>query len=408
MNLSENKKNFDYDPDSKKFIILFMTVQFLGFFYYNGMRVIFPIFLQYSGFSQNQVIADWATIFGIGLFLGSMTRYPVGILVDKLTRNQSIFFSISLLVISTIIINFTTDVFILSLVFAVIRTGTHVPPLLGRGYVNETDRKKQGKVNGYLFVSANIGGIIAPILFTFLFDISLVTMVIVNNILLISLLIFYYFYIPPKKIKKNYPLIEFVRTSLTELFSKFKRVIVLFIILGLVNGVILYLQVPYALYILGLTTNETGTIVGLITLGNTIFIFFAGSLTDKLGVRQTIYGGFLLVILGSFIQIINMSNIWFFFISQLTISNGVVFVVNGLTTNVTLQSKKETAASMFGGTSTFFFFGSSLIPGVASMLYIQDPSLPFWLMIGISLLVFPFGLLINGRMDKSKIYSYIE
>ena len=67
-----------------------MTVQFLGFFFFNGFRVIFPLILEGMGYSEVQVYADWAIIYGFGLFISSLTRYPMGIIADKLSRNQSL------------------------------------------------------------------------------------------------------------------------------------------------------------------------------------------------------------------------------------------------------------------------------------------------------------------------------
>ena len=79
---SENKP-IEYNPNSLNIILYFMSVQFLGFFYFNGYRVIFPLILDKMGYSELQVYANWALIYGLGLLISGITRYPMGIVADK-------------------------------------------------------------------------------------------------------------------------------------------------------------------------------------------------------------------------------------------------------------------------------------------------------------------------------------
>ncbi len=280
------------------------------------------------------------------------------------------------------------------------RTGNHLPPLLTRGYVNETDKAKQGKLNGYVSFIANFGGFVGPVLFTYFLELSLSSLILFSNLILLILYIFFLLTLPAKKKKNLIPLNTFVKDSLRELFH-FKKVIILFIIIGIVNGIINYLQVPYALYVLHLTGSQTSFIVGVVLLLTTIFILFAGQLTDTFGVRMTIYFGLFIIAFGSFIQIIDKTNVMFYFISQLFITGGVLLGTNSLVTYITLHSNNATTASIFGGTSSFYFFGSSVIPIFVQILYVRDPLLPYWLMIIVSMIIFPLSFILNKRKNHS-------
>ena len=397
---SSDKHSAGYDSNSMSIAVVFMSLQFLGFFYFNGFRVVFPLILEKMSYSELQVVSNWAIIYTIGLFISSLTRYPMGIVADRLTRKQNLTIATILISISIFSILVTRNIIILSLSFALMRTGNHLPPLLTRGFVNETDAVKQGRLNGYVTFIANLGGFLGPVIFAILLEVSIYNLVLFSNLILLALYIFYLVKIPDKKTKNTIPLKIFISDSLRELFH-FKKVIVLFVIVGIVNGVINYLQVPYALYVLHLSGSQTSFIVGIVMLLTTVFILFAGQLTDTLGIRLTIYIGLFIIILGSLIQILDKTNVLFYFISQLLITGGVLLGTNSLVTYITLHSNNATTASIFGGTSSFYFFGSSIIPIFTQILYLHNPLLPYWLMIFISGIIFPLGFIINRKTTNN-------
>jgi MFS family permease len=398
MNLTfkKNTNESGYNPNTAKIALLFMSVQFIGFFYFNGFKVVFPLILENINYTESEVIVYWATIYGLGMFLGSITRYPMGIVADRLTRNQSLTLSVIVICFSTFSILFTSNIIILAIVFGLIRTGTHLAPLITRGYVNETDPTKQGKMNSYVYVFANLGGFFGPILLTFFLELSLLNLILFSNLFLFVTFVYYLFNVPPKMTKNSISLIVFVKKSLIELMN-FKKVILLFITIGLINGIVGYLQVPFAIYILHLTPGDTSFILGTILLLTTVFIVFTGELVDRIGIRLTIYAGLFVIISGALIQIVDQSNVWFYFLSQFLISSGILLNTNSLVTYVTIHSSKEATSSIFGGTSSFYFFGSSLIPGITSSLYIIHPLYPFYLIILLSAVIFPFGLIIKRK-----------
>ena len=384
-----------------------MTVQFLGFFFFNGFRVIFPLILEGMGYSEVQVYADWAIIYGFGLFISSLTRYPMGIIADKLSRNQSLTLCVFFVGSGILAFGSTNNIIFLAIFFGVMRTGTHLPPIITRGFVNETQKNNQGTINGYGSFMANIGGMIGPILFEYFLELSLSALVILSSLILLGFYVFYLLKLPVKKTKNITPTKIFIKNSLNELM-KFKKVIMLYTILGTINGVINYLQLPYAYYILHLSGSYSSFLIGVITLLSTLFIIFAGKLTDKIGIQLTIYLGLVIIILGSMIQILDQFSVLYYFLCQLLISGGLLLGQNALVTQITINSENSTTSSIFGGTTSFYFFGSSLlpladvlIPGASDLLYSKDPLLPFFLIILISAIIFPIAF-ITSRKNHSK------
>lgn len=399
----ENKKM--YDPNSSKIILSFMSVQFLGFFYFNGFRVIFPLILGNMGYNEIQVYADWALIYGLGLFISGLTRYPMGIVADKLSRKWLLTLCALLIGISIVGIGLTNNVILLAISFGIMRTGNHLAPLITRGFINETDRSRQGTINSYGTLISNVGGMVGPILFALFLDISFVSLIILSNIILLVFYAFFMLRIPAKQIKNTIPIGTFIKTSINEL-SKFKMVILLYIIIGTINGIINYLQLPYGVYVLHLSGNYVSFLIGIMTLLTTGFIPFAGKLTDRIGTQLTTYIGMIIIIGGSLFQILDQSSVVYYFLCQLLINGGILLGINSLVTYITLNSKNATTSSIFGGTTSFYFLGSSFlplanvfIPGVSVLLYSLDPLIPFYLIIVISVIIFPIAY-VSSRINR--------
>ncbi len=107
-NKTSDKNLSAYNSNSTRIAIIFMSLQFLGFFYFNGFRVVFPLILEKYKYTELQVVTDWAIIYSIGLFISSLTRYPMGIIADKLSRKQTLTIS-TLFIGSSIILIFLTQ-----------------------------------------------------------------------------------------------------------------------------------------------------------------------------------------------------------------------------------------------------------------------------------------------------------
>ena len=72
--------------------------------------LIFPFILTSLGYSSKDIATSWAIVFTIALFTGGfLTRTPMGILSDILTRKQGLLVGTSVSIIAIIMMNFTKN-----------------------------------------------------------------------------------------------------------------------------------------------------------------------------------------------------------------------------------------------------------------------------------------------------------
>ena len=64
-------------------------------------------------------------------------------------------------------------------------------------------------------------------------------------------------------------------------------------------------------------------------------------------------------------------------------------------TYITIHTDKKITSSIFGGTISFYFLGSAIIPVIAKILYLQDALLPFWLIIIFAVIILPLGFILQ-------------
>ena len=107
----DSKKGKLNSPVIKKQALTFMFIQFFGFFLFAGYKTIFPLILEIGySFSEFQVVASWSVIFTISMFIGFLSRFPLGILTDRISRQQALFFGSMTCLISIIGILFTENI----------------------------------------------------------------------------------------------------------------------------------------------------------------------------------------------------------------------------------------------------------------------------------------------------------
>ena len=395
----DNIRETDSDLTSSRIILSFMSIQFIAFFYYGGFRTIFPFILEYFNYSESQVVENWAFILTFGLIIGFFTRMPMGIVVDKISRKNSLVIGIIICSLSITLMLMTSEILMLAILFGLIRTGTHIFPLLTRAYVNETPADKQGRLNGFMLISANLAGFISPILLTILLSISFIWLVIFSNIVLYVVLLFPLLSVPKKSKRKQFSVKKILMKSIKELV-KFKKAIFIMVLAGPINGVHNYMQVPYALYVLHLSHSLTSFVIGLVSINNIFFIVASGELINKLGVRKMVYLGSGLILSGAILISLLPTNVLTFAFGQMLIGGGILLNINSTVTLVTLRSSTETASTSFGGVSSFFFLGTSLIPFLAKDLYMVNKIYPYYFISLLSILFF-FALLTINIQKRS-------
>ena len=193
-NVSLSTENFEqkFAPDNAQIVSFLISIQFIGFFFWGGFRTIFPFILTNLGYSSQEIASDWAVVFTIALFTGGfLTRIPMGIVSDKLSRKQGLLFGTSLSLLSIFLMGFSSNIVVLGILLALLRTGTHIFPLTTRGYSNETNPKKQSKLNGYVLIGTDIASFVGPILLGLFLEVSLQTLIIFSCsvLLLVSLVL---------------------------------------------------------------------------------------------------------------------------------------------------------------------------------------------------------------------------
>ncbi|MFW9929796.1 MAG: MFS transporter [Candidatus Thorarchaeota archaeon] len=385
--VSNDKYNPKYAPDNAEIIFFLLSIQFIGFFFYGGFKTIFPFILQSYGYSHSQIAINWSIIFTIALFVGGFfTRIPMGILSDLLSRKQGLIFGTIIAMTSIFLILFTENIIILGILFALLRTGTHIFPLTTRSYVNETNPVKQGKFNGYVLIGTDIASFLGPIILDFFLEISLTHLILFSCGLLL-IVTFFLNFTTPKKIKRRKLSVNkiFVQ-SITEL-SEIKKILAVFIIIGLINGTYGTVLVLFATHPLNLSTTITTFIVGTIQVTAVFFILISRNLYRKFGLFFLIISGIIFIFCGAVIINLGNVNVVSFIIGSILINGGLQININSLVTSVTLTASKETSATSFGIASGCFFLGASLIPILIGFLYNLNPFFPYIIIIFICLIV---------------------
>ncbi|MFW9995461.1 MAG: MFS transporter [Candidatus Odinarchaeota archaeon] len=375
-----------------RIVLTFMIIQFVGLFMYGGFRTVYPIILEFSfNFTEQEVISSWAIIYSIGLIIAFSTRIPMGIIADRYSRLRSLSFGSLLCIASLVGTLYTKNIFVLALLFGLLRTGVHIFPLVSRGYVGETNPARQGRLNGLILLAGNTGSLLGPILLATLLEISLPWLIWLScGILLVNNLLFA-LNVPPGSKSTIMTLKSRLWISIAEIW-KLKTIVLVFTVSGVVNGINETVQVPYAHYALGLTPAETGFFVGLVQLSSIIIIFISGESIDKFGVNNLIILGTGLEAIAGMLFLLATKNLLIFFISQILLQGGILVIITASVTAITLKVSRSTVSrstisTSFGIATSFFFLGSALVPYIAGELYLVDARFPYLAIFMICILV---------------------
>ena len=349
--------------------------------------MVFPFILTSLGYSKNDIATSWAIVFSIALFTGGfLTRAPMGVVSDLLSRKQGLLVGTSISIISILLMNFTKNLIVLGFLFALLRTGTHLFPLTTRGYSNETNPSNQQRLNGFVLVGTNLASLFGPIILGLILEISLQTLIIFScTILLLASMILNF--TTPKKLKRKKLSVKKIFYQSVSDLSQIWKLIGVFLIIGLISGIFGAILVPFAATTLNISNIVTDVYVGLIQVSGIVFILISGELKRKLGLFPLIMSGIIFIFSGSLIICIGQYNILTFIIGSILINGGLMVNINSLVTVVTLTASKETAATSFGMASGCFFLGASFIPLIASFIYKTNPFYPYIAIMAICLIV---------------------
>ena len=140
---------------------------FLGFFVFRGFYAIFPLFLQIKNdYTDTEIVAIWALVSGLALFIGGLTRIPAGLISDKIGRKNAIFLAYIIYIIALVLLLMVDGIVSAIIAITLVRTGLNLYAMTGRGIVSGSHREK-GFKNGLLSAMVGTGSLLGPIIFSF-------------------------------------------------------------------------------------------------------------------------------------------------------------------------------------------------------------------------------------------------
>ena len=399
---TKDSTSIDYNKANNvyKFFGTFLLIQIMGLYLFRGIRTIFPIFLQFNlNYSKAHVIIDWGIIYSIGQFLGFLTRPTMGILADHLPRSVVLTISLITCIIAVTGMLITESIFVLAILFGLLRVGTNIIPLVTRQFVIETNPKRHGRLNSLLQFAARIGSILGPIVLTFLFDASLFFLVLITSVMIFFTIIFIVFTVPKKSIENKTPLKLQIRTSLSEV-KRIKKILLIYLLAGSSAGIFATLLVPYGLYVFKLSPTMIGLLVGIIPILSLAGIVIIGELVDKIGTKPVLLISLIIECLGGVFVFLSSTNIFVFIISQIFLQVGVTAMNTSAATYMSHNVAKIGYSTTFGIASGMMLLGASITPQIASSLFLFNSSLPYLIISIFCILIFPLFYFIKFENRK--------
>lgn len=393
-----------YASDSKQIIFFLFSIQFLGFFFWGGISAIYPFILEKIGTPTSQITADWSIIYTFALFIGGFfTRVPMGMISDMLSRKQGLLFGTSIAFFSIFGILLSNNIVYLGVLFALLRTGTHIFPLTSRSYSNETNPKKQRRLNGFVLIGTDLASFLGPIILGFFLDISLETLILFSCFILLLSSIVLNFTTPKKLNRKKLSSKKIFTQALSEL-NKIRKIISIFFVLGFVNGTFRTILAIFPYLTLNMNYFQTELAIGLIQVTAIIFILISGELNKNFGLFVLITSGIIFIFIGALIIVLGGSNVYTFLLGGMILNGGLQININSLVTSVTLTASKETAATCFGMASGMFFLGASFIPIFAGFLFNINPFYPFIFILIVCIVVLYPVLIVKKEYESHETF----
>ena len=389
-----------YASDSRQIILFLFSIQFLGFFFWGGISAIFPFIIEKIGVPTSQITTDWSIVYTFALFIGGFfTRVPMGMLSDMLSRKQGLLLGTGISFFSILGIMISNNIVFLGILLALLRTGTHIFPLTSRSYSNETNPKKQRRLNGFVLIGTDIASFLGPIMLGFFLDISLDTLILFScSMLLLSSFVLNF--VTPKKLSRKKLSSGKIFTQAISELSKIWKIIGIFFVLGFVNGTFRTILAIFPYLTLNMNYFQTELAIGLIQVTAIIFILISGELNKKFGLFVLITSGIIFIFIGALIIILGGSNIFTFLLGGMILNGGLQININSLVTSVTLTASKETAATCFGMASGMFFLGASFIPIFIGFLFNINPFYPFIFILVVSIVILYPVLLVKKEYES--------
>ncbi|MHA2033223.1 MAG: MFS transporter, partial [Candidatus Kariarchaeaceae archaeon] len=252
---------------------------FIGFFIFRGLFAVFPIYIQLKqGLTDTEAVSLWATISGIALLIGAITRIPSGIVSDRIGRKNAIFIAYVsyILALFSIILFDNTLIYVFSI--TTVRVGLNFYAMTGRSVVSVSKREKGFKM-GLIQSMVGLGSLMGPLILSYTLDnyspnnmvwVALVFVLLDSLFFVISLklapIVFNWF--SDEEETMDLDLGPMKNGSILKYMSGFKRQgiiqsLIQFLSIGVISGLITSVYTIYGYNILDINLTLLGLIIGL-------------------------------------------------------------------------------------------------------------------------------------------------
>jgi MFS family permease len=386
-----------------------LITYFIGFFIFRGLFSVFPLFIQLQqGLDDTEIVSIWATVGGIALFIGAITRIPSGMISDTLGKKRTLYLAYTCYLIAIALITFFESIFIFTLAISLVRFGLNLYAMTGRSVVSVANREK-GFKNGLLQSMVGMGSFMGPLILSYALDqyspqamitVALVFIITDIGIFLLSLKVIpiLFDYMSKGTEEMELDLNQKVLRSSLHFRSGFTKrgvriSLLQFLAIGLVSGFASSVYTIYGFNILEISITQIGLIVGLAS----IIPVFAGPLSGKLytRAREKTTNVFVWIGLVFAYGILSLSRTipMFFIISYFIMTTAYsVFLTTEITHLGVILDRNE-FTMIFGFASTLVIFGGAVANYTSPLFYNLLPEGTFLLAAIISIISLGISLM---------------
>ena len=364
----------------------FMVSQAVGFALYVGLIRMFPLYLERQyGLTESEVLVFWPSVLTTAILVGGATRIPMAFVIDRFGRKASVLLAFVVSISITFLVSTTQNPYLIAVMFAILRTTTHLYPLTARSVVADNPEYK-GELNGILGSMSRIGSLIGNSAFGLALTLYFPRMMIYWAIGLGigGIVLFLAFYVPSpessvnmrnqSREKRN----QAYTALLQQLFtSKSGLLALIYLTNGAIMGLTASIQSLFAEHQLGLNPASIG---GLVSLSELAFITaspLVGLLLSRTRDARPFLGlGLLTLSIVNLSVALDPTLITFtLFLVGNAIATALIF-----TSAVTYLTSVYTKgfAFIFAVLTSAFFVGQSILNLVGASLYDHSPVSPFF------------------------------
>ncbi|MHA2099249.1 MAG: MFS transporter [Candidatus Kariarchaeaceae archaeon] len=389
---------------------------FIGFFIFRGLFAVFPIYIQLKqGLTDTEAVSLWATISGIALLIGAITRIPSGIVSDRIGRKNAIFIAYVsyILALFSIILFDNTLIYVFSI--TTVRVGLNFYAMTGRSVVSVSKREKGFKM-GLIQSMVGLGSLMGPLILSYTLDnyspnnmvwVALVFVLLDSLFFVISLklapIVFNWF--SDEEETMDLDLGPMKNGSILKYMSGFKRQgiiqsLIQFLSIGVISGLITSVYTIYGYNILDINLTLLGLIIGLsaglhVIIGPISGKFYSSSNNKRISILVWVglIGATTMISLSRTITLL-------FVIGYLIMTaSNATFLVTEIT-QLSYKVKKEEFSLVFGMASTLVLFGSAVANYISPYFYDIVPEGTFIFAIFLSVLSFLLVLFNKGFVGQ--------